>query len=74
MEVTAWYNYWRDSSSDDKKLRLYISSAGKFGPGAFSIYDEEGMNASYYNEYFSDMLQWFNKGFKKSTGLSFSKE
>jgi hypothetical protein len=60
MEVSAWYKYW-SKSSDDGKLRLYITEAGKFGPSGNSRYDEDAITDDFYNKYFIDMMKWFNK-------------
>ena len=63
VELVEWYNYWRNGSSDDKKLRLYITEAGRFGATP-SRYDEDGIKGAYYNDYFNDMMSWFNRDFK----------
>jgi hypothetical protein len=57
MEVKDWYNHWK-RQSDDGKLGLYITEATKFGASA-SVYDERGINVPFYNNYFSDMMDWF---------------
>lgn len=57
MEVKAWYESW-SKYSDDKKLRLYISEPGKFGVTS-SRYDEDDMAHDFYNNYFKDMMKWF---------------
>lgn len=71
MEVSEWYNYWRTSASDDKKLRLYITDAGKFGAGGYSTYDQDSFSDEFYNGYFDDMETWFQTKYKKSDKLSF---
>jgi hypothetical protein len=71
MEVQQWYKHWR-KESDDKKLRLYITEAGKFGPGSYSKYDENAISDDFYNKYFIDMMKWFAKAdFTKNKELSF---
>lgn len=59
IEVQEWYRYWRQSS-DDGKLRLYITDAGKFA-AASGGYDENGLSNPFYNNYFRDMMNWFSK-------------
>lgn len=59
MEVQKWYKYWQ-GSSDDGKLRLYITEAGKFA-AASGAYDERGIEDRFYNNYFKDMMKWFEK-------------
>lgn len=59
VTVQEWYAHWQ-KSSDDGKLRLFIAEAGKFGAGA-SRYDERGISNPFYNNYFTDMMKWFEK-------------
>lgn len=59
MEVKDWYKA-QLGMSDDGKLRLYIAEAGKFGAGS-SRYDERGISDPFYNNYFTDMMSWFNR-------------
>jgi hypothetical protein len=59
VEVKAWYKYWQ-GASDDGKLRLYITEAGKFAPEP-STYDESEISSSFYRNYFIDMRKWFIK-------------
>jgi hypothetical protein len=58
MELRQWYKEIL-TISDDKKLRLYITEAGKFAHTA-SRYDERTITNSFYNKYFSDMMKWFS--------------
>lgn len=57
MEVTAWYKYWLRSSTNGK-LKLYITESGKFSQMAYR-YDYSTFNHPFYNNYFTDMLKWF---------------
>jgi hypothetical protein len=57
MEITAWYKETLKLSTDGK-LRLYITEAGKFAQIP-TRYDYQTFNHPYYNNYFRDMLQWF---------------
>jgi hypothetical protein len=59
LEVKAWYKYWQPSS-DDGKLRLYIAEAAKLSANP-SAYDERGLSDKYYNNYFIDMMKWFDQ-------------
>lgn len=59
MDVRDWYAHWQNSS-DDGKLRLFIAESGKFGAGP-SRYDERGISNSFYNNYFTDMMKWFDR-------------
>lgn len=57
MDVKAWYKHWVNSS-DDGKLKLYITDSGKFA-AAPSTYDETNKTNAWYNNYFLDMDEWF---------------
>jgi hypothetical protein len=57
LEVTAWYKDMLKMSTD-KKLRMYITEAGKFSQSSYR-YDYNNFNHPYYNNYFTDMLKWF---------------
>jgi hypothetical protein len=71
MEVKEWYNYWYNSASDDKRLRLYITESGKFGAGRNSRYDELSIASNFYNNYFTDMMAWFaNNDITNELGLN----
>ncbi len=59
VTVQEWYAHWQ-RSSDDGKLRLLITEAGKFGAGP-SRYDEQGISNPFYNNYFTDMMKWFER-------------
>ncbi len=59
MEAKQWYRHWQ-GSSDNGKLRFYIAESGKFGAGP-SRYDERGISNPFYNNYFTDMMKWFEK-------------
>lgn len=58
MPLQDWYNYWRNGDSDDKKLKLYIAENTRFGAGA-SWYDDNGIRDPFYNNYFIDLMRWF---------------
>jgi hypothetical protein len=64
-EVTAWYKEMRRLSSDGK-LRLYITDVAKFHIGP-SRYDETHLSIPWYNNYFNDMLRWFEKEARQGT-------
>lgn len=57
MDVRLWYKALLKMSPDGK-LRLYITDAGKFGASP-SRYDEVAISDRFYNNYFKDMLKWF---------------
>jgi hypothetical protein len=59
LEVREWYKQMQEMSQDGK-LRLYITEAGKFQIGS-SRYDEGHIKDSFYNDYFKDMMKWFEK-------------
>jgi hypothetical protein len=59
IEVSEWYKLMRDSYSTDKKLKLYITHGTRFGPRG--VYDEEQIRNAFYNNYFTDMMKWFDK-------------
>ncbi len=60
VTVKQWYEEMYQNYSTDKKLRLYITEAGKFGPSAGS-YHHKSLTNKFYNNYFTDMLDWFKK-------------
>lgn len=59
IEVQEWYEQMRDEFSTDKKLKLYITLATRMGPN--SSYDEQDIRDTFYNDYFTDMMNWFEK-------------
>jgi len=59
IEVGEWYKLMRDSYSTDKKLKLYITHSTRFGPRG--VYDEDQIRNAFYNNYFTDMMKWFDK-------------
>jgi hypothetical protein len=59
IDVKDWYKMMIKDFSDNGKLKLYIAEAGKFGAGS-SRYDEQGISDKFYNNYFTDMMNWFN--------------
>ncbi len=58
--LKAWYQEMMDEYSTNKKLKLFITEAGKFGPVGGS-YDEEHIKMDFYNKYFTDMMMWFEE-------------
>lgn len=64
VELREWYDFWRNGSSDDGTLRLYITDAGRFGASP-SQYDQNGLSDPFYNSYFDDMMTWFEQDFKQ---------
>lgn len=63
MYITDWYNYMRDDFSVDGKLRIWFSEPAKFGPSQNSFYTEQYMQHSSFNDYFVDMLKWFEDAY-----------
>jgi hypothetical protein len=59
--VLQWYREMYQSYSTDKKLKLYITLPTRFGPTANSHYDHDALQDPFYNNYFSDMMDWFEK-------------
>lgn len=59
MDVRDWYKHWQ-YSSDDGKLRLFISEKTKFGAGS-SWYSENQISDPFYSGYFRDMMRWFDR-------------
>lgn len=57
MTVNEWYSETLKLSTD-KKLRLYITESGKFSQASYR-YDYSNFNHPFYNQYFIDMLNWF---------------
>lgn len=57
MDVNEWYKETMKLSTD-KKLRLFITESGKFAQTA-TRYDYTSFNHPFYNNYFKDMLNWF---------------
>jgi len=59
--VMQWYREMYQNYSTDKKLKLYFTLPTRFGPTANSHYSEKALNDPFYNGYFSDMMDWFQK-------------
>jgi len=64
-EVTEWYNEMRNEYSTDKKLKLYITTSDRIGTNG-SVYEELLKHTEYYNNYFSDMMNWFEEQSKSN--------
>lgn len=60
INVKDWYQDMMDNYSTNKKLKLFITEAGKFGPVGGS-YDQEHIKMDFYNKYFTDMMMWFEE-------------
>lgn len=58
IELEQWYNQMRNSYSVDKKLKLYITHPTRLGPRG--TYDEVQIRNTFYNKYFTDMMNWFD--------------
>lgn len=56
--LQEWYQEMYGKYSTDKKLKLYVTEAGKFGPSP-SPYDAKSIKQPFYNNYFKDMMDWF---------------
>lgn len=61
--LTEWYLEMYNDLSTDKLLKLYITEAGKFGPNG-ARYEEEHLKDKFYNNYFTDMMNWFREASK----------
>lgn len=59
MDVRDWYKKWQ-GSSDDGKLRLFISERTKLGAGS-SWYSNNQISDPFYSGYFRDMMRWFER-------------
>ncbi len=57
--LEEWYKEMRDKYSTDGKLKLYVTSSGKFGPS--SKYNEGVKTLEFYHGYFEDMMKWFRE-------------
>lgn len=57
MTVREWFDYYA-AMDVDKKLRIFIAPASKFGPSARK-YTPFDMKDKFYNKYFEDMLQYY---------------
>jgi hypothetical protein len=64
VPVEQWYQKMYDEFSTDKKLKLYITSSGRFGPTG-GEYDQQHIKDDFYNQYFLDMLSWFDSESKQ---------
>lgn len=60
VEVSSWYEKMRSKYSTDKMLKLYITSADRLGANG-ARYDESLKTESFYNNYFRDMMEWFDQ-------------
>jgi len=60
ITVEQWYNQMYENYSTDGKLRLYITETGKFGPTSGN-YHQNSLTDQFYNNYFIDMLKWFEQ-------------
>ncbi|HXH32122.1 MAG TPA: hypothetical protein VNJ01_15060 [Bacteriovoracaceae bacterium] len=58
VELKEWYNHWL-TTSDNGKLRLYITESSKFAVSAFK-YNEATLANKFYHGYFLDMREWFD--------------
>ena len=58
LSVKEWYEYLYHNFSTNKQLRLYFTNSSKLGvlPGR---YDEAEIVIPKYNNYFVDMMAWF---------------
>lgn len=65
VEVQEWYETWLNNASTDGMLKLYITDGGRFGPSG--RYDQTGIQNDFYNDYFNDMMDWFedNSGLER---------
>jgi hypothetical protein len=63
VEVTEWYKEMRKISTNGR-LRLYITEPNKFHIGP-STYDEDHLTIPWYNNYFKDMRNWFERESRK---------
>lgn len=70
-DLKSWYNNIFQYSTD-KKLKLYIADANKFGPSA-PKYNPVSFKDPFYNGYFVDLMEWFrkNRGVNKPEDISF---
>ena len=59
VTLTEWYQIWKLQSSD-QMLRLYITESGRIGPTP-SYYSHDALEDPFYNGYFIDMMEWFEK-------------
>ena len=59
LTLQEWFKEY-EAISTDKKLRLYITEADKFGASAAS-YEPSGLADPFYNNYFTDMLKDFRE-------------
>lgn len=62
--LREWYQEMYTNFSTDKKLKIYVTEAGRFGPSAGSAYNQGVVTEEFYNEYFKDMLNWFDENYK----------
>jgi hypothetical protein len=60
INVKDWYQDMLDNYSTNKKLKFFITEAGKFGPVG-GKYDQEHIKMDFYNSYFTDMMTWFEE-------------
>ena len=58
-----WYEEMYNYFSTDKKLKIYVTEAGKFGPSP-GFYNHIGLENEFYNSYFTDLDVEFVKASK----------
>jgi hypothetical protein len=59
--LLQWYQEMYTRYSTDKKLKLFITLPTRFGPSARSHYSESALADPFYNDYFVDMMKWFEE-------------
>ncbi len=57
VEMKEWYDYWL-TTSDNGKLRLYITESSKFAIST-GRYNDRTLSNKFYHGYFKDMRKWF---------------
>ncbi len=65
QQVEKWYEEMRENFSTDKKLKLYVGDNTRIGPSG--AYNHDTFNNPHYNNYFTDMLEWFDQESKTTT-------
>lgn len=58
--LKEWYQEMYTYFSTDKKLKIYVTEAGKFGPSP-GFYNHIGLENEFYNSYFTDLDKEFVK-------------
>lgn len=59
IPLKQWYELMMNQYSTDKKLKLYITLPTRFGPD--TEYNEQMLRSSFFNNYFNDLIAWFEK-------------